>query len=224
MGRRRRKVIRIPRKRLPKFFDCPKCGRARVIRIAINDVRTSATVECGECGEKITKYLGDKPVAFNCPTCGDNITTVSFESEGTAKVICGRCGTTNFPIMGNETLLNCSCHPLTQAKITILPAKKLAAVHCGYCKLADYFEARPIDKPVDIYGIFLDRYYGVHKPRPPKKKREESYLEKLRREVGPKIYTPHKREGVVTVDDTQKAMFERLAEEEKKKRKLRDEG
>lgn len=225
MGRRRRRVVRIPRRRLPKFFDCPKCGLARVIRIVIKEVGTNAKVECGKCGEKIRKYLREKPVAFNCPNCGDNIATISTESEEKAKILCGRCGTTDFhKITGEKTTFNCSCHALTQAKITINPAKKLAAVHCGNCKLADYFEARPIDKPIDIYSVFLDRYYGVHKPRPPKKKREESYLDILKREVGPKVYKPPKREAVVTVDGQQKEMFERLDEEEKKKRKLRDEG
>ncbi|MCD6470452.1 hypothetical protein J7L29_06610 [Candidatus Bathyarchaeota archaeon] len=53
MGRRRRKVIRIPKKKLPKVFLCPLCSQ-KSIRVSIIDdgEGKKAIIKCGntDCG------------------------------------------------------------------------------------------------------------------------------------------------------------------------------
>ena len=49
MGRRRRRVIRIVKRRLPTVFECPKCGETS-IRVNLPKGREQTVVQCGNCG------------------------------------------------------------------------------------------------------------------------------------------------------------------------------
>jgi len=51
LGRRRKKVVKVPRKTLPKVFSCPKCGENSV-KVVISRENHMASVMCGneKCG------------------------------------------------------------------------------------------------------------------------------------------------------------------------------
>ncbi|HUJ84989.1 MAG TPA: hypothetical protein VLV84_05225 [Candidatus Acidoferrales bacterium] len=52
MGRRRKKVVHIPKKHLPKFFSCPRCGKETVkVEISRED-GGHAIAQCSSCGLK----------------------------------------------------------------------------------------------------------------------------------------------------------------------------
>ena len=49
MGRKRKRVVHIPKKRLPKFFSCPKCGKETVV-VKISKESAHAIAGCSSCG------------------------------------------------------------------------------------------------------------------------------------------------------------------------------
>ncbi len=52
MGRRRKKVVHIPKKRLPKFFSCPRCGKETVLVEIFRDEGGRSVAQCSSCGLK----------------------------------------------------------------------------------------------------------------------------------------------------------------------------
>ncbi len=67
MGRRRRKVVRMPKKHLPKFFSCPRCGK-ETVRVKIFRDEGRAVVSCGSCDarEEFQVRLAQSEVDVYC--------------------------------------------------------------------------------------------------------------------------------------------------------------
>ena len=51
LGRRRRRVIKVVKKKLPTVFTCPVCGEES-IRVKLPEGSGPAIVQCGACGLK----------------------------------------------------------------------------------------------------------------------------------------------------------------------------
>jgi len=52
LGRRRKKVVHIPKKHLPKFFSCPRCGKETVKVDISREEGGHAVVQCSSCALK----------------------------------------------------------------------------------------------------------------------------------------------------------------------------
>ncbi len=48
MGRRRRKVVKVRRRKLPELFLCPRCGK-NTVKGTIDKKRNRAVVICSNC-------------------------------------------------------------------------------------------------------------------------------------------------------------------------------
>lgn len=51
LGRRRRRVVKVVKKKLPSVFTCPSCGE-EAIRVKLPTGAGVAVVQCGACGLK----------------------------------------------------------------------------------------------------------------------------------------------------------------------------
>jgi len=51
VGRRRRRVIKVVKKKLPSVFTCPSCGE-EAIHVKLPQDAGPAIVQCGSCGLK----------------------------------------------------------------------------------------------------------------------------------------------------------------------------
>ena len=51
MGRRRRKVVHVVKRKIPKIFSCPSCGEESV-RVDLSHGSKHAVVKCSACGLK----------------------------------------------------------------------------------------------------------------------------------------------------------------------------
>lgn len=51
LGRRRRRVVKVVKKKLPTVFTCPSCGEES-IRVKLPQGPGTAAVQCGACGIK----------------------------------------------------------------------------------------------------------------------------------------------------------------------------
>lgn len=67
MGRRKRKVVKLPRKKLPKIFLCPSCSEES-INISIIRDKNIAEVRCSKCGLEVDIPIShaEQPVDAYC--------------------------------------------------------------------------------------------------------------------------------------------------------------
>ena len=67
MGRRRRRIVKLQKKKLPKIFLCPACGEVS-ISISVFREKNLAKVQCGKCSiiEDFSLSIGEEPIDIYC--------------------------------------------------------------------------------------------------------------------------------------------------------------
>ena len=67
MGRRRRRVVKIVKKRLPTVFTCPACGEESV-KVVMKSGSGIAIIQCGSCRikEELTVPRRSGPIDVYC--------------------------------------------------------------------------------------------------------------------------------------------------------------
>jgi len=51
LGRRRRRVVKITKRKLPEFYLCPRCGK-NTVKATMDRRQGQVSVVCGSCGLK----------------------------------------------------------------------------------------------------------------------------------------------------------------------------
>ncbi|MHA2313727.1 MAG: hypothetical protein ACXACF_00335 [Candidatus Hermodarchaeia archaeon] len=64
MVRRKRKIVRFPRKQIPKIFSCPKCG-VTAVNVVLEKEKQTATVTCGKCNLRAELQTGPADQAID---------------------------------------------------------------------------------------------------------------------------------------------------------------
>ncbi|MHA1265686.1 MAG: hypothetical protein ACTSRS_10690 [Candidatus Helarchaeota archaeon] len=174
MGRRRRtKVARRPRPKLPNIFDCPLCSK-KALSITFEKEPNSFDIRCKNCG-KTYHYNNPTriPVKFGCPNCGDMAVTIEFiESTNSIRINCSSCGNSTFvsareweldgekyslvKLVPRGARLGCPKCSFRALIIHVTLQKDYAEIRCGACGFKKDFPVTPLDEKVDVYGQLID--------------------------------------------------------------------
>ena len=55
--RQRKKIYKIPEPKLEKTFNCPECGRKKVVEVRFNKKESKGYLRCGACGDNYEARL-----------------------------------------------------------------------------------------------------------------------------------------------------------------------
>ncbi|NVM54765.1 MAG: hypothetical protein HWN66_13770 [Candidatus Helarchaeota archaeon] len=175
MGRRRRtKIQRRPRPKLPNIFDCPLCSK-KTVSITFNKQPNSFNIKCKNCGKRYHYNNPTRiPVKFGCPNCDEKSVTIEFiESTYSIRINCSSCGESTFvsarewesdperfsvvKLVPRGAKLGCPKCNFRTILINITLQKDFAVVLCGACGFKTDFPVTPLDEKVDVYGQFIDK-------------------------------------------------------------------
>jgi len=67
VGRKRQKVVKVIKRKLPELFLCPKCGK-NTVKVNIDPKHEIARVVCGDCGLRGEFHTADRvePIDIYC--------------------------------------------------------------------------------------------------------------------------------------------------------------
>ncbi len=174
MGRRRRtKVARRPRPKLPTIFDCPICAK-KALSVTFQKEPNSFDIRCTNCGKKYHYNNPTRiPVKFGCPNCNEKAVGIEFiESTNSIRINCSSCEESTFvsakewerdpdhyslvKLVPHGSKLGCPKCDFRALMINIKLQEDYAIVQCGACKYQKRFSVTTLDEKVDVYGKLID--------------------------------------------------------------------